>query len=256
MSEETKHAGRVIPQAMVWSYVVNGLLAYVFAITYCFLLVDYTSAENSPVGFLYLPFLQVFADAVGSIGGGAAIASILVVLQVFGTINYMATCSRQIFAFARDGGLPFGKWIAKVDLAGTYPVNAVLVVWAIVILESLITLGSIVAFDAINSLTILALMSTYLISLSCMFWRRCFGGLPASAWSLGRAGFSLNVIGMVYCVYIIIFLPWPIAIPVNAQNFNWSSVIFVGIMAIATAYFFRARKVYKGPVVIVRPRVE
>ena len=256
MSEETKHAGRVIPQAMVWSYVINGVFAYVLAITYCFLLVDYTSAENSPTGLLYLPFLQVFANAVGSIGGGAAIASILVVLQIFGTINYMATCSRQIFAFARDGGLPFRNWIAKVDSAGTCPINAVLVVWAIVILEALITLGSTVAFDAINSLTILALMSTYLISLSCMFWRRCFGGLPESAWSLGRAGLPLNVLGIVFCVFLILFLPWPIAIPVDPQNFNWASVMFSGVMVIATAYFFRARKVYTGPVVSVRARVE
>lgn len=256
MSEETKHAGRVIPQAMVWSYVINGILAYVFAITYCFLLVDYSAAESSPTGLLYLPFLQVFANTVGSASGGAAIASILVVLQIFGSINYMATCSRQIFAFARDGGLPFGRWIAKVDAAGTYPINAVLVVWAIVILETLITLGSTVAFDAINSLTTLALSSTYFISLACMFWRRCAGGLPASAWSLGRAGPPLNLLGMVFCIFLIVFLPWPIAVPVTAQNFNWSSVMFTGIMIIATAYFFRARKVYTGPVVDVRPRGE
>ena len=258
MSEETGRASTIIPKAMVGSYVINGLLTLVMIITYCFLLVDYTSAEKSATGLLGLPFLQVFANATGSIRGGAALSSILVVLQIFGTMNFMAACARQIFAFARDKGLPFGYWIAKVDAAGTYPVNAVLVVWGFVMLLSLITLGSYTAFEAITSLTMLALTSTYLISLGCVLWRRCFGGgLPASPWTLGRFGIPINVLALCYCIFLIIFLPWPVTVPVTKDNFNWASVMFIGILVLSAFYYIiRARKAYMGPVVQVRPRGE
>ncbi|KAF2718641.1 amino acid transporter [Polychaeton citri CBS 116435] len=256
MAEETKKASVVVPKAMITSYVVNGGLGFIMTVTFCFLLVDYDNAENSPVGMIGLPFIQVFINAVGSVGGGTAMVAILCVIQTFGCINWMASNARQIFAFARDQGLPFSGWIAKVNMAGTYPVNSILFVWAFVVLISLITLGSTIAFDAIVSLQILALIFTYLVSLSCLIWRRLFGEpLPASPWTLGRFGLPINVVGICYCVYLIIFLPWPIEVPVTAENFNWAPVMFVGIMILSALYYILwARKIYKGPVFLVRPR--
>ena len=258
MAEETRHASTVIPKAMIASYVINGALAFVMIVTYCFTLVDYESAVNSPVGLFQLPFIQVFANATGSAGGGAALVSLLVILQVFGTFNFVASTSRQMFAFARDRALPFSGWIAKVDAGGTFPVNAVIIVWLFTVLLSLITLGSVVAFDAIISLPSLAFMFTYLVSVSCLTWRRYFGPpLPPSPWTLGRFGGPINIIAIMYCVYIIVFLPFPTAIPVTAVYFNWAPVIFGGVMILALLYYFAyARKYYKGPVAYLRPREE
>lgn len=233
---------------MITSYMVNAALGFIMTVTFCFVLVDYESAVESPAGELGLAYIQVFVNATGSIGGGATLIATLTVLQVLGIVNWMASCARQIFAFARDLGFPFGAWIAKVDTAGTYPVNSCLIVWAFVVLINLITLGSVVAFEAIVSLQILALMSTYLVSLSCIVWRRLSGTpLPASPWTLGRFALPINIVAICYCIYLIIFLPWPGAVPVTAETMNWSCVIFGGIMLIAAIYYvFRARKTYKG----------
>lgn len=116
MAEETKRASSVVPKAMVWSYVVNGLMVFVMLITYCFLLTNLEEAFDSPTGF---PFMAVFQNATGSASGSAALTSIQVVLIMFSAINYMASCSRQVWAFARDRGLPFSGWIAKVIYAGS-----------------------------------------------------------------------------------------------------------------------------------------
>jgi choline transport protein len=150
----------------------------------------------------------------------------------------------------------FGHWVAKVDTAGTYPINSLLVVWAFVVLISLIILSSTVAFDAITSLQILALIFTYRLSLSCLIWRRLFGApLPPGKWSLGAAALPINIIGWCYCVYMVVFLPWPVELPVTPQNFNWASVMFAGIMTLSAVYYIAwGRKVYRGPVVLVRPR--
>ena len=247
-AEETRNASIVVPRAMIASYMVNAALAFVMTVTFCFVLVDYDAAVESPAGDLGLAYIQVFVNATGSVGGGATLIATLTTLQVLGIVNWMASCARQIFAFARDLGFPFGRWIAKVDTAGTYPVNSCLVVWAFVVLINLITLGSVVAFEAIVSLQILALMFTYLVSLSCIVWRRLFGApLPASPWTLGRFALPINIIAVCYCVYLITFLPWPGSVPVTAATMNWSCVMFGGIMLIAAVYYgLQARKTYKG----------
>lgn len=243
---------------MIASYLLNGISTWIMLITYEFCLVHYNAATESPTGVLGLPFLQVFANITNSIGGGQALASLLVVIQLTGSINYMATCSRQIFAFARDRGLPFNRWIAKVDAGGTYPVNAVLIVWAFTVLISLITLGSTVAFDAITSLTMLALFSTYTISCTCLLWRRTFGGgVARGPWSLGRLGLPINLVAVLYCFFVLVWLPWPVEVPVTVTNWNWSSTIYVFVLTVSTGYYLVvARKQYTGPVVNTKPMLQ
>lgn len=44
MSEEIKDAGVVVPRAMVWSYVINGGLGFIFLVTYLFMITDVEAA--------------------------------------------------------------------------------------------------------------------------------------------------------------------------------------------------------------------
>lgn len=72
-------------------------------------------------------------------------------------------------------------------------------------LLSLINLGSTVAFNAIISLQLMALMATYSISIGCIWYQRTINKsehLPVARWSLGRWGPWINGIGWVYSVYI------------------------------------------------------
>ena len=115
MAEETRDASSVIPKAMIWSYFINGLMVFLMLVTYCFCLADLAAAANSPTGY---PFIAVFANATGSPAGGAGITCVIIILIVFSVTNYMASCSRQVFAFARDKGFPFYTWMSKV---GRFP---------------------------------------------------------------------------------------------------------------------------------------
>lgn len=258
LARETEDASVIVPKAMITSYLVNGATSFIMLVTYCFLLVDYDDVLESPAGLLGLPYVQVFVNATGSTAGGTAMVAILCIIAICGLCNWMASTARQVFAFARDHGLPFGDWIAKVDASGTYPISSVFVIWAVAVLLPLITLGSTIAFEALTSLQILALIFTYMISLSSILWRRFFGApLPSSPWTLGPVAIPVNILGWCYCLYLIIFLPWPVIIPVAPANFNWASVMFIGIMVLASIYYLVwARKVYKGPVAYIRPRDE
>ncbi|KAK3616419.1 hypothetical protein LTR56_025964 [Elasticomyces elasticus] len=247
MAEETRHASDVIPKAMILSYIINGTMVLLMLITYCFCLTDLDTAFQSATGF---PFIQVFTTATGSAEGAAAITCLLVVLIVFSVTNYMAACSRQVFAFARDRGLPFHSWIAKVNQKSNCPTPAVAVTYGFCILISLISLGSAIAFNAITSLQLLALVFTYMLTIGCLLWRRFFGKpLPEGNWSLGRAGTPINVFALLYSAYLIVFIAFPVTVPVTVETLNWAPVMFAGVVGLALGYYvLYARKIYDGPV--------
>lgn len=141
MAEETQHAAAVIPRAMVWSYGIVSLLDFVMVLVTCFCWVRPTLYANAPTGY---PFLSLFMTATGSASGAIAITSLMIILIVLSVTNFMASTSRQVFAFARDDGLPFSRWVAKVNKRTLTPMNSLIVVFVFVILISLIGLGSVV----------------------------------------------------------------------------------------------------------------
>ena len=121
---------------------------------------------------------------------------------------------------------------------------------------SLINIGSTVAFNAILSLSTVALMATYVISVGCVSLKRVRGEpLPDSRWTLGRWGFPINVMAFVYAIWSFFWSFWPNSMHVTAKNFNWACVLFTGLMSISgVLYIVHARKVYEGPVVKVEGR--
>lgn len=125
-----------------------------------------------------------------------------------------------------------------------------LVTYAFCILISLISLGSAVAFNAILSLQLLALVFTYMLTIGCLIWRRLFGEpLPHGSWSLGRFGMAINVLAIAYSLYLYVFIAFPTEVPVNLVTFNWAPVMFGGVIVLALGYYLvHARKVYDGPV--------
>ncbi|KAK5677635.1 hypothetical protein LTR17_027695 [Elasticomyces elasticus] len=103
----------------------------------------------------------IYAQATGSDSGTLTLTAILIILTFFSATNFMASASRQTYAFARDGGLPFSVQIAKVSERLNVPILACIIAFAFVVLLSLITLGSYVAFYAIIYPQLIALFFTY-----------------------------------------------------------------------------------------------
>lgn len=249
MSEEVRNAGRYVPAAIFWSYVVNGTMAIIFLVTYLFAIDSVDNALNDPSGY---PFIYVFREAVSTPGVNALTILVLVIV-IAGNISFNTSTARQTFAFARDNGLPFSKWISHVK--NEIPVNSIILTCIITMLLSLINIGSSVAFNAIISLQIVALMMTYSCSIACVLYRRIFYPklLPHARWSLGRWGIFVNIIGLAFTTFMFFWSLWPNSIPVTAHNFNWSVVIFVAIFLLCVVmYIVEAKKVYVGPVTTVK----
>lgn len=136
------------------------------------------------------------------------------------------------------------------------PVNSIIFTVIFSFVMALINIGSTVAFNAMLSLSTVALMATYVISIGCVTIKRIKKQpLPPARWSLGRAGLPVNCIAMLYACWAFFWSFWPNSHDVVAENFNYACVIFVGAMAFSTLwYFVHARKSYAGPVSTVEGR--
>jgi choline transport protein len=75
-------------------------------------LTDGPSVLSTPTGY---PYIQIFYNVTGSLAATNAMTALILILGFFGNVTVMAGSSRQLFAFARDEGMPFSKWIAKVS---------------------------------------------------------------------------------------------------------------------------------------------
>lgn len=114
MAEETQDAAVNVPRGIIGSYLIgtlSGLLMIIVstlwvsdwldvmtnatAQTFCFCFTE--EDLDSPTGFA---FISVYQKATGSNSGTLALTAILIVLTFFSATNFMASASRQTYAFA------------------------------------------------------------------------------------------------------------------------------------------------------------
>lgn len=112
MAEEVENASTVVPRAMVWSFTLNIPFTFGMVISYLFCMPSVEDALSDPTGF---PFIYVFRQATGTSGGTLGMTVVILLLLIMITISSLASTSRQTFAFARDNGLPFSRWLGHVS---------------------------------------------------------------------------------------------------------------------------------------------
>ena len=120
----------------------------------------------------------------------------------------------------------------------------------------LINLGSTTAFNVVVSLTLLALLSTYMISIGCVLLKRIRKQeLPPARWSLGRWGLPINAFAFVYSAFVIVFCCFPNSVPVTTSTANWAPLVWVGVIGVAASiYILHGSKFYTPPVAFVEGR--
>jgi amino acid transporter len=147
---------------------------------------------------------------------------------------------------------------SQVKPGWNIPLNSVILTFVITTLLSLINIGSTVAFNAIGSLALSALLGTYIISFTCLVIRRIRGPpLPPRRWSLGGAGIFVNAGAICFLLTVWIFVFFPVETPVTPSTMNWNVLIFCSTMIFAVVYYFaRGRRTYTSPVDLVKRSVD
>ena len=144
--------------------------------------------------------------------------------------------------------------LSQVKPGWNIPLNAVLVSLVITICLSMINIGSTVAFNAIASLGVASLLSSYIISFSCLILKRYKGeALPHARWSLGKHGMWINIVSVMFLSLLFVMSFFPLATPVELTTMNWNVLIYCSAIIFAIGFYLvRGKNVYAGPVVLVK----
>jgi choline transport protein len=125
MAEEVKNASTIVPWCMICNILLNGTLGFAIVITLCFCLGNLNDDLASPTGY---DFIQVFYGATNSNAGTSVMTAILITLVICATFGFLASASRQTWAFARDQGLPFSNFLSHVRIfVFTIPIVSMLI---------------------------------------------------------------------------------------------------------------------------------
>lgn len=93
-----KNASINVPRSMFFTIFLNGALGFAMMMVILFCIGNVDDALKTPTGY---PFIEIFRNATQSNAGATAMASILIALIIFATFGYVASASRQLWAFAR-----------------------------------------------------------------------------------------------------------------------------------------------------------
>lgn len=111
MCEEATNASTSIPNGLVASIGLNGVMGFAMLIAVLFCIGNVEEALETPTGF---PAIEIFRQATGSNGGGTGLMIVVILFFIFATISCQTAASRMLWAFARDRGLPGSALLSKV----------------------------------------------------------------------------------------------------------------------------------------------
>ncbi|KAG6000255.1 hypothetical protein E4U21_005632 [Claviceps maximensis] len=250
MIEEIPDARRQGPKIMLYCIAIGMFTGFIFLSGILFCVNNIYHVITAPWG----PLLQIFMDATKSKAGSTCLLIFPLVCMVFTTVTLVCTSTRMSYAFARDRGMPFSGFFARVHPTLEVPLNALF--WTIgwVIVFGCIFLGSSSTFSAISSASVVALGVTYAIPPSINVLRGRIMLPEDRSFKLpGAWGWVINIIGILWTILTTILFVFPPNIPVTANNMNYCIVAFGIMLVIAGAtWILNGRKHYKGPHVDVQ----
>ncbi|GAB7354834.1 hypothetical protein MBLNU459_g5215t1 [Dothideomycetes sp. NU459] len=252
LAEELPDSATWMPRSMIFSAVVNFSISFGMLLALLYRSGDIADALDSPTG---QPYIQILYNATGSRKATAVMIAYIILSLVFCAINMVTTSSRQLWSFARDGGLPFSAQFAKVSPRYHVPTVAISATLVFTVVISLIIIGSSTAFNIIVSLGACAILASYIISISCVLFLRIRGRrLLYSPFSLGKIkGIMINVSALAFLLLAFVMVFWPSAPNPTVESMNWSVLIFGAVVIFALVFYWvKKRHEYKGPVALVR----
>ena len=132
---------------MIYCIVIGTFTGFVFLTCLLFVAGNLEQIADSKVA----PLLDIFFHATGSRAGAICLLLFPMLCLLMAATGIMTTSSRMIWSFARDGGLPASKHLARVHPTLKVPLNALMVTAFAVLCFGCIYIGSSSALSAIIS---------------------------------------------------------------------------------------------------------
>ncbi|EAT81366.2 hypothetical protein SNOG_10867 [Parastagonospora nodorum SN15] len=234
LSEETERSAHVIPKVIIWTVLINGPMAWIFAIICLFGISDFAAVLHTSTGY---PLIEILLQTTRSRASATAIMAFILTTNFGAMFGDIASVSRLTWAFARDDGLPFSNYFKRIETDQRIPVRAVNLFCGVILLLSLINIGSTVALNAILSLTTISLYASYIIPIACLISMRL---------RVKDKIYNSEASYAMISEELLIFGPWNLG--KWAATMNYAGPIFLFVLCFASVdYLVRGRYVFVGP---------
>ena len=242
MTEETRDASRAGPRGIVMSILVSLVAGWVLLIGVTFAIQSYDGALSSETG---VPPAQIFIDAVG-LTGGKLLLLIAIGAQLFCGMSSVTANSRMIYAFSRDGALPFSGTWHRINPRTRTPTAAVWLAAGGAFLLGLPYLWNVTAYAAVTSIAVIGLYIAYVIP---TFLRLRQGeAFARGPWHLGRWSRIVGIIAVGWVGVITVLFMLPQAYPVTWATFNYTPIAVLVVLGFAGIWWLvSARNWFTGP---------
>ncbi|GAB3675472.1 amino acid permease [Actinocorallia lasiicapitis] len=238
MTEETRDAARSGPKGIVNSVLISIIAGWILLLGVTFAIQDYSdAATNGPVGI----FLASCGETVGKL-----LILISFGAQFFCGMASVTANSRMIYAFSRDGALPFSDVWHKINHRTRTPTNAIWLAAGGALILALPALWNKTAYLAVTSVAVIGLYVAYVIP---TFLRLRLGSeFTPGPWSLGRWSRPIGTIAVIWVGIIAVLFMLPPVSPITKDSFNYAPVAFAVVLGGAGLWWVvSARKWFKGP---------
>ncbi|CZR51513.1 probable amino acid transporters [Phialocephala subalpina] len=243
MAEEVLMPERNIPIAIMGTVAIGFVTSWFYSVAMFFSINNLELLFNTPTG---VPILALFHQALRS-RGGALVLELLILSTGLGCqIASQTWQSRLCWSFARDNGLPFSPYLAKIHPKLDVPFNAHLFSSIIVAVLGLLYLGSITAFNSMVTACIVLLYISYSIPVACLLMKGRENIRHGPFW-LGKVGAVANWVLLLWTAFTLVMYSFPPVQPVKAGNMNYVCVVYAVVTVILTGWWFGAgRWEYRG----------
>jgi amino acid transporter len=257
MAEEAKDSSRTVPVTLLVGYTVNVALGFLVLMACIYTIGPLEAALNNPnsTGFI---FIDILFNSTQNYRGVNFMAAVLIFNLTASSIAGLAAASRQLWAFARNKGVPFATWFAPAQLPFDIPIHAIIFCLILPIAIVLINIGSSEALGILLSIYNSALVGSYIITICCVLLHRLQSReLPKARYSLGKWGIFVNSVALIFLIPMFVFSFFPPVPKPTGVNMNWAIVLVGGIVALASAYYVVwGRKTFTPPHETVEDYIE
>ena len=245
MVEEIPNAAVEAPKILIYCVLIGMFTGFIFLMSLLFVAGDINKVNNSSAG----PIGYIIYSATDSKAGTVCLLIFPLFCLMFAGISIMTTSSRMTYAFARDGGLPFSRYLARVHPKLDVPLESLGLTILVVVVFGCIFLGSTSAFNAIISASVVALGLTYGIPvfINVLRGRKMLPATRAFKMPEPLAWFA-NILGVTFTILTTVLFVFPPELPVTGTNMNYCIAAFAVVVLISVIqWIVDGRKNYTGP---------
>jgi len=238
VSEETVDPRRRVPWGIVLAVAVSAIVGYTLLIALTLAIRDIRAVltARDASGHEVPAVIAILESALGRRAGNMATALAAMAMWFCG-LSAVTWSSRTIYAFARDGGMPWSALWKQVSRRHSTPAPAI---WLCAIVAFLATISS-GTYAVVTSVSVIGLYFSYIIPVY-LAWRSrgTESEMRRGPWHLGRFAPAINLVAMMWVVFITVIL----SIPDGAR----AGKAIAGLTLLLVLWFVASeRRRFRGP---------